>query len=39
LQRYTVPDEVRSRNNKRARQARADRRAEQKQKRETAPVG
>ncbi len=39
LQRYTVPEEVRRRNNKRARQARADRRAEHKQKRETAPVG
>jgi transposase len=39
LREYTVPDDVRRRNNKRSRQARADRRAEHKQKRETAPVG
>jgi transposase len=39
LQRYVVPNEIRRRNTKRARQARADRRAERKQKREIAPVG
>jgi transposase len=38
-QRYVVPDEIRSRNNKRARQARMDGRAERKQKREIAPAG
>jgi hypothetical protein len=38
-QRYVVPDEIRSRNNKRARQARMDDRAERKQKREIAPAG
>jgi hypothetical protein len=40
-QRYTVPEDVRRRSNKRARQAQKDARAErqQKQKRETAPVG
>jgi transposase len=38
-QRYVVPDEVRRRNTKRARQARSDARAEHKQKREIAPVG
>lgn len=39
LRDYVVPEAVRSRNNKRTRQTRADRRAEHKQKRETAPVG
>lgn len=39
LRDYTVSDEVRSRNNKRARQTRADGRAERKQKREIAPAG
>jgi transposase len=39
LRDYTVPDDVRRRNNKRVRQARADHRAEQKQKREIAPIG
>jgi transposase len=39
LRDFTVSDEVRRRNNKRARQARADGRAERKQKREIAPVG
>jgi hypothetical protein len=38
-QRYTVPDEVRRRSNKRARQVRTEARAERQQKRETAPVG
>jgi transposase len=38
-QRYRVPDEIRTRNNKRARQTRTDGRAERKQKREIAPVG
>jgi hypothetical protein len=39
LRDYSVPDEVRRRTNKRVRQARADRQAEHKQKREIAPVG
>jgi transposase len=39
LRDYTVSDEVRRRNNKRARQTRADGRAERKQKREIAPAG
>lgn len=39
LRDYSVPDEVRRRNNKRARQARTDGRAERKQKREIAPAG
>jgi transposase len=39
LRDYVVPDEIRRRNNKLARQRRADRRAEHKQKREIAPVG
>lgn len=39
LRDYTVSDEVRSRNNKRARQTRADGRAERKQKREIASAG
>ncbi len=38
-QRYTVPDEVRRRSNKRTRQVRTEARAERQQKRETAPVG
>jgi hypothetical protein len=39
LTRYQVPEDVRRRNNKRARQARTDARAEHQQKRETAPTG
>jgi transposase len=39
LSRYQMPEGVRRRNNKRARQARTDARAEHQQKRETAPAG
>jgi hypothetical protein len=38
-QRYTVPDEVRRRSNKRARQVRTEAQSERQHERETAPVG